>query len=538
VDVLKPMSSRLSPNPSLTRSSTRSPDAVPRLSALIPILVALLALLVTGCGGPEAPAVEPLPARSNLLLITIDTLRADHLSSYGYVRETSPVIDRLAAEGVRFAEPSAQWPKTGPSFASLFTATYSKDNGIVRRIGTPIPCRFEMLAELLQRQGYATYAVVANGALASDFYFDQGFDTYIETWKLDRGDDADTESRDPNRAGAVTELAVGLLDRIARERTEKDRPFFLWVHYLDPHAPYSPPGEWSDKFQGDEHWSPEPKVHIDPDKATQQMYGIGREQVLDGHDELAFYVARYDAEIAYNDAQVGRLLEAMKQRGLMDRTLTVLTSDHGESLGEHHYYFDHGRFGFQTCLKVPLIFHYPGVLKPRVDEDPVELIHLAPTLLEVAGVDLPGGVWMQGRSLLPRLRGVSPESAAGGAANRADPGNPHAFAEAGWEVDNRWQKVVRDKRFKLIYAQSLPEQRWIAGEGVRFALFDLVNDPGETENVADEYPEDLERLQRVLWQWENADPFPVEVGPLSDACGEERTMEDETRKLLESLGYL
>jgi len=495
--------------------------------------------LLCGCLGAPGPAVEPLPAGSNLLLITLDTLRADHLSSYGYPRNTSPVIDRLVAEGVRFAQPSVQWPKTGPSMASIFTATYPKDNGIVRRIGIPLPCRFEMLAEELRRQGYSTHAVVANGALASDFYFDQGFDTYIETWKLEPDGAAD-----PNRAEAVTGLAIGLLDRLSRERDE-GRPFFLWVHYLDPHAPYSPPGEWSERFQGDEHWSPEPKVLIS-DKPDQQMYGIGRSQVLDGHDELAYYVARYDAEIAYNDAQVGRLLEAMTERGLLEKTLTVVTSDHGESLGDHHYYFDHGRFGFQTCLKVPLIFHYPGVLEPRVDERPVELIHLAPTLLEAAGKELPHGVWMQGRSLTPRLRGRSsgprdPAEGAGGSLvepSFAEHRAGYAFAEAGWEVNNRWQKVVRDDRFKLIYAQSPPEQRWIAGEGVRFALFDLERDPGETVNVAEEHPQDFERLQRVLWQWENAEPFPVEVGPLTEACGEERTMEDETRKLLESLGYL
>lgn len=493
-------------------------------------LFLLLAALAAGCvGGPVPPAVEPLPAGSNVLLITIDTLRADHLSSYGYPRVTSPVIDRLADEGVRFEVPIVQWPKTGPSMASMFTATYAKDNGIVRKIGIPLPCRFEMLAERFQAQGYTTHAVVANGALASDFYFDQGFETYIETWKLHSAEGSDQSGGDPNRAEAVTQLAIGLLDRLSAE----DRPFFLWVHYLDPHAPYIPPGEWAGRFQGDEHFDPAPRLHI-ADTPTQQMYGIGTEQVIDGRDDLAFYLARYDAEIAYTDAQVGRLLDEMEQRGLMDGTLTVLTSDHGESLGEHNYYFDHGRFGFQTCLKVPLVFHYPGVLAPRVDPRPVELIHLAPTLLEAAGAELPGGVWMQGRSLTPRLRGVavSPEARSGAEVS------PVAFSEAGWETKNRWQKVIQDGRFKLIYAESPPEQRWIAGEGVRFALFDLERDPGETENIAEALPEERDRLLRRLWEWENREPFPVEIGAVGEGCSEDRSMEGETRELLEALGYL
>src|SRR5262249_27237571 len=130
---------------------------------------------------------DPLPARSNLVLITIDTLRADHVSSYGYPRQTTPAIDRLAASGVRFDQASAPWPKTTPSFASLFTSTYAKDNGNVRKVGIPLPCRVETVAEVLQRQGYGTHAVVANAAVGSELNFDQGFDTFIETWKLTRG---------------------------------------------------------------------------------------------------------------------------------------------------------------------------------------------------------------------------------------------------------------------------------------------------------------------------------------------------------------
>jgi arylsulfatase A-like enzyme len=302
-------------------------------AATFGVLVAALA-----CGPRSAtPRSRPLPVeRSNILLITIDTLRADHLSSYGYPRSTSPVLDRVAGEGIRYDQAIVQWPKTGPSFASLFTATYGKDNGMVRQVGVPLSCRFRMLAEVLAEQGYGTHAVVANGALAREFHFDQGFETYVETWKLPVEED-----RDPNGATAVTNLAIGVLDRI-----DRSRPFFLWVHYLDPHFPYAAPLPWRDRFQGDAHYDESTKVHVFADKPTNQMYGIGRDQVLDGRDDLAFYVARYDAEIAYADEQIGRLLQEVAVRGLDRATLTVVTSDHGESLAEHHYHFDHGRFAF------------------------------------------------------------------------------------------------------------------------------------------------------------------------------------------------
>lgn len=499
-----------------------------RLRALLPpglVRVLLLILSIaplTGCTTPEPEAataeVAPLPAGSNILLITVDTLRADHLSSYGYVRATSPVIDRLAAEGVRFDQAQVQWPKTTPSFASIFTASYSKDNQIVRTAGQPVSCKFSMLAEMLQRQGYATAAVVANAAVGSDFYFDQGFDEFIETWKLHENQ----KGADPNRAEAVTNLAIGQLARLKAS----GKPYFLWVHYLDPHAPYEPPEPYRDRFQKDEHFDPAVRIPLS-DKPKQQMFGIGSERVLDGRDELAFYVARYDAEIAYTDEQIGRLLTEMKTRGMLAKTLTAFTADHGESLGDHGYYFDHGRFSFQTCLRVPLILHYPGVFGARVDARPVELIHLAPTLLEAAGMKLPGGSWMQGRTLTPRLRGSAEKEE-----------TARSFSEAGWENNNKWQKVARDGRFKLIYAQTKPEQRWIGGEGVRFTLYDLANDPGETKNVIDRFPQDAERLKRELWTWERAPRIDVETDPQGGTCGEQRAVSQETEDLLRSLGYL
>ena len=526
------------------------------------VVLACAAMPLCGCGrrkapatrsagAAKAPAVTPLPSPSNILLITVDTLRADHLSSYGYPRRTTPNLDRLAAEGVRFDQTAVQWPKTTPSFASMFTATYSKDNDIVRRVGIPVSCRFEMLAKVLKRRGYSTQAVVSNGALGSEFNFDQGFDTYVETWKL-----TSHAGGNPNQAEAVTRLAIGLLEGLGRE-ARAGRPWFLWVHYIDPHFPYQPPGKWRDRFQGDRFADRSRKVPIS-DRPKQQMGGIGREQVLGGHDDLAFYVARYDAAVAYADAQIGELLAEMRRRGLLGRTLTAFTSDHGESLGEHAYYFDHGRFGFQTCLRVPLILHYPGVLAPRVDRQPVELLDLAPTLLEAAGVSLPGGAWKQGHSLTPRLRGLPPLAAAApgttgssgssggfGVPAAADAAGssalaPLAFSEAGWETNHKWQKAVRDGRFKLLVAQTYHEQRWIAGEGVEFALYDLVADPLETQNVADRHPAELERLKRALWAWDRAPKLDVETDPPTPTCrpGQPKQIDPQTRALLHSLGYL
>jgi arylsulfatase A-like enzyme len=455
------------------------------------------------------------PDKPNILLITVDTLRADHLSSYGYHRATSPVLDRLAAEGVRFDQASVQWPKTGPSFASMFTATYPKDNGIVRRIGVPLPDEFPMLAELLRQQGYTTHAVVANGAVGSDFNFDQGFDTYIETWKLP----ALKEGDDPNGAEAVTRLAMSVADKIPA-----DSPYFLWVHYIDPHFPYSPPGEWAHRFQQDEHFDPSRKLRIDWQKTKRDVTAIGRDQVLEGRDDLAFYVARYDAEIAYADFHLGVLREYLESKGLLERTLTVFTSDHGESLGDHEYYFDHGKLGFQTCLRVPLLFHFAGVLGPAVDRDPAELIALMPTLLEIAGLDLDEGRWMQSRSLVPRLLG-----------ERLEPDEPvFVFSEAGYGRNDMWQRIVRDRRYKFVDAQEGAAQHWITGAvGTRHALYDLLEDPEEKENILQDRLAVAERLRQVVTRWYET-PFEL----VQEAADESGEMSDATREQLKALGYL
>jgi len=472
-------------------------------------LTVLAVLALAGCSAREAPQ----RARSNILLITVDTLRADHLSAWGHARRTSPVLDALATEGVRFDQAWAQWPKTGPSFASLFTSTYPKDNGIVRKIGTPLPAEFLMLAETLQRRGYATHAVVSNGAVGSDFYFDQGFDSYIETWKLPREPDGSANT------AAVVNREVQLI----LERLDPAQPYFLWVHYIDPHFPYEPPKEWLEPYLEDDVFAPLEEISVGRTQ-SRQMGGIGSGQVLDGRTDLGYYRALYDAEIAYTDDEIGRLLADMGERGLMDNTLTVFTSDHGESLGEHRYFFDHGRFGFETCLHVPLIFHFPGRIEPRVDLEPVELIDVAPTILQFAGVSLPEGVWMQGRSLLPRLDGIAGDA------------DGFSHAEAGYATDGRWQKIARNQRYKLIFAPYSSSQRYIGGPGQEFALFDLVADPGETVNLMGSEPEVFETLRAEIWRWW----LPNSFDALVDAgdTREETEVSSETIEQLKALGYI
>jgi arylsulfatase len=478
--------------------------------------LAAFAVLVVGVG-VACRAQRPEP--SNILLITVDTLRADHLSAWGYPRPTSPFIDQLAAEGVRFDQATVQWPKTGPSFASIFTSTYPRDNGIVRRIGIPLPSTFHMLAEELKGHGYSTHAVVANGALGSEFHFNQGFDTYIETWKVPSAD-----TPDPNDATRVTTLALE-----TAEHLPDDKPFFLWVHYLDPHAPYLPPVGYRDRFQGDRWFKPEETIPFEPERARVEVGGIGSEQVRDGRTDLAFYVARYDAEIAYVDAEIRRLWRGMERMGRLKSTLTAFTADHGESLGEHQYYFDHGRFGFQSCLHVPLILHEPGVLASRVVTKPVPLLDLSPTLLQAAGMSLTDGRWMQGRSLWQRMTGEVDD---------AEGAPPVVFSEAGYATDDNWQKIARAGRYKLILAPWRHANRWIGGKDVLFTLYDLDKDPGELHDVRAEHPEVFQRLHDAMAQWLRR--HPARLGPPGRGEIEpgDEAMTPETRKLLHTLGYL
>jgi len=460
---------------------------------------AALVLLVGVNATAETLEERKPPSRLNVLLITIDTLRADHLGSYGYPRPTSPNIDRLARDGVLFRRAVSQWPKTSPSFASMMSGTYGHTHGLIRTTAQRMPDGPLMLAELLKAAGYQTLAAVANVNLARVFNFDQGFETYLESWR---------EEDEQRRTELVTRQGIDLLDGAA-----KDRPFFLWLHYFDPHARYQPPTPFSGMFVGDRHFDPSWQMPLQQE-ARKDLGGIPTTARLGNEARIAYYVAQYDAEIRYVDRQVGLLLAALKERGLDGRTLVILTSDHGESLGEHNYFFEHGRFPYDDCLHVPLIVRAPGGRSGEV-RSPVELIDLLPTVLDLAG--LPADPRAEGKSLRRLLDGERP-----GGSRWA-----YAFSESGYSRD--YQRSITSERYKLVYVPDAEDRAVM--QGSELELYDLQEDPGETRNLAGERPEVAADLRARLARW-------IEAGGSGPAPPEAVRIDPEAERQLRSLGYI
>lgn len=441
--------------------------------------------------------------RPNLVLITIDTLRADHLGAYGYSRDTSPHIDALAAGGALFDYAAVQWPKTNPSMASMMTSTYCTTNA-VRNYGAPIDRRLMTLARIMDEAGYYCASFVANAHLGRFFNFDEGFDEVHELW-------ARTESAHPmglNYVGTYGNAEIA--ERVTQWIGKRGKgPFFLWVHLLDPHGPYEPPADLAGAYTGDELYSSQDRGvawgKIPPyQKPTRKKV-----------NRLADFVARYDAEIADSDRTVGRILEALDVGGLTSETLVVLTADHGESLGERGYYFDHGEYLYDSCLRVPLVVSRPGRIPAggRI-ATPVALIDLLPTLLELLEVDASDyEAGFQGHSFAALLRGEEmPERA--------------IFSECKTQ-----QSSVRRGKWKLIDDPRADEQ---TGK-VELRLFDLDNDPMETRNVAEEYAEVRGRLADELSAWKRE--LEETIGEYRRESIDQEQLSAELREWIRTMGY-
>jgi len=428
------------------------------------------ALILTGLGSlatgrafarPEAIlSVAPGAAAGfNILLVTLDTTRADRIGCYGYGRASTPVLDGLAAGGVRFAEAVTVAPETLPAHATLLTGLLPPRHGVRINAESHLASQHVTLAKVARGRGYQTGAFVSAFVLDARFGLDQGFDVYDDRVEAAEGA-AFASGTNERRAGSTTDAALAWI----RSR-DRSRPFMAWVHYFDAHAPYGPPEPFASRFAG----------------------------------------SLYDGEIAYVDAQLGRLLEGLDAAGLRDRTLVVVAGDHGESLGDHGER-THSLFLYRSATRVPLVIANRRLLpRPAVVEGTVvSLADVAPTILDLLGVEDPPP--RDGLSLL---------------ATKSDPKRAVYVESLVPYLDFGWAPLfgLRGARESYILAPQ-PE------------CYDLRSDPGERRNLlrskAGACAAQARRLEAMLTRLPPYE-LPAAGAPAVGA---------DTRERLQALGYL
>ncbi len=458
---------------------------------------------------PGAVGYTP-PVRRHVLLLTVDTLRADYLSASGYDLPTTPFLDALMAQGFRFTHARTTIPRTTPALGSLMTGCYPHTTR-VRRLTDPLPAQVVPLAALAHDTGYATIAVVSNPILHHRG-LSKGFDTYdVVDYTRDAADTTDAVLRDLNGHGA-------------------DEPLFLWVHYVDPHVPYYPPPELAVQFDRDYegpyklHFGGDPRLFgAYPDDLPKPV-AIYRNPLP--ADVNAHIRRLYAGDIRHTDDHIRRLIVALQQRFGND-WLIVFTADHGESLGEHNYYYEHGDYVSDAELRIPLAFVFPEGDQLRgsgVVDASVSLVDVMPTLVDVLSLPHPlqRGYTMEGRSLLPSFR------------SQPLPLSP-VFAECG---TNYFPEMVQRRvRFDLsgrLRAVVLGDWKliWTPGRtgDDQFELYNLANDPGENVNVYRSNRGVAAPLEAALRQWAGDEPSP--------AVAQQAALRPNDEEILRTLGYL
>jgi len=416
------------------------------------LLLGLLGLCSAAACGPRRPAIR------NVLLISVDTLRADHVGSYGFPRPTTPHIDAVAREGVLFKNAYSPAPVTLPAHCSMLTGTLPPAHGVRDNLQRRLPDSSLTLAEMLGGRGFTTGAVVSSFVLDRRFNLSQGFQSYDDRFQALHkiGDVAERKGDEASR------VASQWLDQHGRE------PFFLFVHYYDPHDPYEPPEPFASQWADD----------------------------------------TYAGEVAFADHSAGQVLEKLKQLGVYDSTLIIVTGDHGEMLGEHGE-LNHGFFVYESALRVPLVVRVPGAApRSRQVERPVSLVDIVPTVAALLGAPPPKGA--QGVDLSAWLLG---DGSAGA-------GRP-LYAET----------VTPTRYYGSSSLLAVISDGWKYIETSRPELYDLRRDPGEAKDLIREEPARAEALGREL---------KLVLATTLQAAGpvEAAGLDEEARQRLESLGYL
>lgn len=450
--------------------------------------VALAAILAGGLGCDKLR----MRNRPNIVYLLIDTLRPDHLGCYGYGRETSPRIDRIAAEGIVFKRLYSVCPWTDPTIVTLFTGLYPQavippaPHG--RAIKQKLPLELDTLAEILRGGGYRTAAIVDHPGINMKRNFDQGFDDYVSLskklgWHKWVGSAPD----------AVFEELTAVLEKV-----EEDR-FFLYVHLVYPHQPYTP----KPPFEG--------------------MFGPGFRRLV--REEKQGVINCYDAEIRMTDELVGRMQDLMKQKGLLDKTYILITSDHGEGFWEHGLR-EHGNSLYNELLAVPLVICPPRAMdiQPRTVNELLSNIDLFPTVLDIARIDIPPAT--AGESLMPYITGKGRPTAE----RMLFSENPHSRIVYGLSCQTERQKLIYETG-KTIDDLAVFRQNVNAGQSVLF--FDVQNDPLEKQNLVTWTPGIQADLGNALIDHKRRNEdhrktIGLDTGPVDEA----------TMQQLKSLGYV
>jgi arylsulfatase A-like enzyme len=440
---------------------------------------ALLAILTATVVSGFAAAADAL--RPNVLIITVDTLRADRMSGYGYERPTTPNLDRLMRSGVRFTQARTVEPLTGPALCSMLTAQFPHETGASRN-GLRMHAGLPSLPKMLRDEGYRTAAIVSNWTLRDKITgLGEHFDEYVELLKRKRWLGLFSSE---TKGDKVTDFALEWLEDNAGD--VRDEPFLLWVHYIDPHAPYK------------------------KQRSYLGALGLPTKGTIEPGE-------RYDTEIAFADAQVARVLDRLEKLGLVDNTLIAFASDHGESLGEHDYW-GHGRHLYEPTLRIPMSLVWPGRIEPRTIEAPALNIDLAPTIARLLGLEVPeefrgydwNGVLDGGEPPLDRATAHQAHRGAVFSKHDSDLARRAGLLEVG-VVLHGMKEVLRIKKGRA---------RW---------RFDLTADPAELANLAAPRSDPTEDLRLWMELVDSGLRRADEVPP--------RQLDDETIERLRALGY-
>jgi len=429
----------------------------------------ILILFTSGCqhltsgisaSSNRAKIAAPAASECNVIVITIDTLRADHLGCYGNTKIKTPYLDGIAKEGVRFARAYTPVPVTLPSHTSIFTGLYPVYHK-VRNNGTfEAGSQLETLAEVLKKNGYQTAAFIGSFVLDSRYGLDQGFDYYDDYLEKDANQSIMVYNERP--ASEVVQAANQWLEKNAQSR------FFLWLHCFDPHAPYEPPLPFCKIYQKN----------------------------------------LYDGEIAYTDYALGRLFLTLREKNLLDKTLLVITADHGEGLGEHEEK-THAIFLYDTTLHVPLIMRYPKAIPAGlVIQDTASTIDIMPTIMDI--LNIKNRPQVHGKSLLRLVRG------------ERGPQHEEFLCETFYPLYNHnWSPL-----------EGLRTEEWKFVKAPRPELYDLKNDPGEKVNLFDQKRELAKRLEARMRELQQKN------SPPKDGFSAQLNMDKDTKDRLRSLGYV